>query len=108
MSDDTSRIEQREQDAGMEDTMSGRQGSRPRSFKRSRHARLSLRHSEAQGHGSINEDIDSNKGEDEPVKLENDATGNGGNDDGFELVTFDVVKDDNTAGRYRWRAEEVT
>lgn len=31
-----------------------------------------------------------------------------GDGDGFSLVTFDVVKDDNTAGQYRWRAEEVT
>lgn len=32
----------------------------------------------------------------------------GGNDDEFDLVTFDVVLDDNTAGQYQWRAEEVT
>lgn len=31
-----------------------------------------------------------------------------GDDDDFTHVTFDVVKEDNTAGRYRWRAEEVT
>lgn len=31
-----------------------------------------------------------------------------GTDDGFGLVTFDVVLDDNTAGQYQWRAEEVT
>lgn len=32
----------------------------------------------------------------------------GGDDDEFDLVTFDVVLDDNTAGQYQWRAEEVT
>ena len=36
-----------------------------------------------------------------------EVAANGGDGDGFELVTFNVVKDDNTAGQYRWRAEEV-
>lgn len=31
-----------------------------------------------------------------------------GSADGLDLVTFDVVKDDNTAGQYQWRAEEIT
>ena len=34
--------------------------------------------------------------------------GGGGGGDGFDLVTFDVVKDNNTPGQYRWRADEVT
>lgn len=35
-------------------------------------------------------------------------SGDSGDSGGFDLVTFDVVLDDNTAGQYQWRAEEVT
>lgn len=43
-----------------------------------------------------------------PESTPQDDSGSGGDDDGFDLVTFDVVLDDNTAGQYQWRAEEVT
>lgn len=36
------------------------------------------------------------------------GSGDSGDSGGFDLVTFDVVLDDNTAGQYQWRAEEVT
>lgn len=32
----------------------------------------------------------------------------GGDSDGFDLVTFNVVMPDNTVAQYQWRAEEVT
>lgn len=39
----------------------------------------------------------------ETIKAEPD----GGDGDGFELVTFDVVKANNTTAQYQWRAAEV-
>lgn len=44
----------------------------------------------------------------EATPLVSSRAGSGGDDDEFDLVTFDVVLDDNTAGQYQWRAEEVT
>jgi len=55
----------------------------------------------AEAHGSINEDIDSNSGNDEPIKFGQDVSGtsSGGGVSGFEEETLDIVEDDNTAGQ---------
>lgn len=54
--------------------------------------------------------LDNKQGTDE--RVQNDGIdkfgGEGDEGDNFDLVTFDVVKDDDTAGQYQWRAEEIT